>query len=471
MKLPELNPIRGFISFLAKLFEPISHLFLWSSGADLAVLEKVPTEKSKYYGIGGTIVFTALMATFAGGYAFYTAFKNETLAIFFGIFWGALIFNLDRYIVSTFGVGDGKRTISRQELVEGLPRILMAIILGLVISTPLELKIFEREIAVKIEELKFEKNRELQESDSLFWQQRNELQQQITTLNSQLANSIEAEGELQDQRRSTYQSDLDRLRIEESRIESDLTSAKQVESSYWTKYQRAKKDTSLTAYQKGRARQRYVSKRNERVTVENDLDSVQQEIKQLLEYQQSDLAGVRENYDNVRQTTKQRLESLKSQLALMDSQANTRKTTYEQTSQTYDGFAAHLEAMSMVADEHTSVRIAKTMITLLFVFIEIAPILFKMMTERGPYDDVMDQLKYEAKLRQDLKRSELNKDANVELELSTQKAKQKIEVELASNKKLLQYIADAQLELTYEAINSWKEKEAAKVKVNDEGGN
>ncbi|MBK7553426.1 MAG: DUF4407 domain-containing protein [Flavobacteriales bacterium] len=58
------------------LFKPIERLFLWSSGAHLDVLDQVPTEKSKYYGIGGTIVFTALMASFAGGYAFFTAFKD-----------------------------------------------------------------------------------------------------------------------------------------------------------------------------------------------------------------------------------------------------------------------------------------------------------------------------------------------------------------------------------------------------------
>ena len=105
---------------LNKLYQ----LFLWSSGADLDILEQAPTDKNKYYGIGGTIIFTALMATFAGGYAFFTAFKIPVLSVFFGLFWGALIFNLDRYIVSSFGVGDGKRTISKQELMEGAPRLI-----------------------------------------------------------------------------------------------------------------------------------------------------------------------------------------------------------------------------------------------------------------------------------------------------------------------------------------------------------
>ena len=125
--------MKRLIKFIARKLE---NFFLWSSGANLEILNQVPTEKSKYFGIGGTIIFTALMASFAGGYAFFTAFKSTFLSVPFGIFWGCLIFNLDRYIVASFGVGDGKKTISKQELIEGAPRLAMAIVLGFVISTP-----------------------------------------------------------------------------------------------------------------------------------------------------------------------------------------------------------------------------------------------------------------------------------------------------------------------------------------------
>ena len=41
--------------------------------------------------------FTALMAFITSGYALYTVFDNLFTAIFFGLIWGLLIFNLDRY--------------------------------------------------------------------------------------------------------------------------------------------------------------------------------------------------------------------------------------------------------------------------------------------------------------------------------------------------------------------------------------
>lgn len=120
--------------------------FLWiCCGVNRKVLRQCPTDYAKYAGMGGTILFTALMACLSGSYALYTVFESKTTAIAFGIFWGALIFNLDRFIVNTM-YSDGKVTISWREFTSGLPRIIMAIFLGIVISTPLEMKIFEDRI-------------------------------------------------------------------------------------------------------------------------------------------------------------------------------------------------------------------------------------------------------------------------------------------------------------------------------------
>ena len=75
-------------------------------------------------------------------------------SLFFGAFWGLLIFNLDRYIVATIGKGDGTSKITKEEWKIARPRLLMAILLGIVIATPLELKIFEKEIETVVERLK-----------------------------------------------------------------------------------------------------------------------------------------------------------------------------------------------------------------------------------------------------------------------------------------------------------------------------
>lgn len=121
----------------------LQHFFILCSGADAPLLKTCsPGERNKYAGIGATVFFTAVMAFIAAGYALYTVFDNVYTAIFFGLIWGLLIFNLDRFIVSTIK----KQDRFASELLQAAPRIVLAIIIAVVISKPLEMKIFEKEI-------------------------------------------------------------------------------------------------------------------------------------------------------------------------------------------------------------------------------------------------------------------------------------------------------------------------------------
>lgn len=121
----------------------LRRFFILCSGADRDILSDCSEgEQNKYAGIGATVFFTALMAWLASGYALYTVFDSIWAALGFGLIWGLLIFNLDRYIVSTMR----KRDHFGKELLQASPRILLAVIIAVVISKPLEMKIFEKEI-------------------------------------------------------------------------------------------------------------------------------------------------------------------------------------------------------------------------------------------------------------------------------------------------------------------------------------
>lgn len=113
------------------------------SGADTDILKTCSKgEQNKYAGIGATVFFTAVMAFIASAYALFTVFDNIYSSIFFGLIWGLLIFNLDRFIVSTIKKSDSFKS----ELLQATPRIILAVIIAIVISKPLEMKIFEKEI-------------------------------------------------------------------------------------------------------------------------------------------------------------------------------------------------------------------------------------------------------------------------------------------------------------------------------------
>jgi hypothetical protein len=130
--------------------DKVTRFFWFCSGAHVDTLKKYPIEHNKYVGIGATIFFTALFASLSGGYAMYFVFNGDGFAvgfaILFGLLWGTAIFNMDRYIVSSIN----KEGTTNQQILQASPRILLAIMIGIVISRPLELKIFDKEIRQKL---------------------------------------------------------------------------------------------------------------------------------------------------------------------------------------------------------------------------------------------------------------------------------------------------------------------------------
>ena len=157
----------------------LKKFFLLCSGVDQKLIDNCSNgEQNKYVGIGATVFFTAVMATLAASYALYTVFDNIFTSIFFGLIWGLLIFNLDRFIVSTIKKNDSKW----KELLQATPRIILAVIIAMVISKPLELKIFEKEIN---QVLLTEKNQmTLENKDQLAKQ----FEPEIIVLNNGIAN-------------------------------------------------------------------------------------------------------------------------------------------------------------------------------------------------------------------------------------------------------------------------------------------
>ena len=141
--------------------------FLWkAAGGDRYLLERATySDQVKYMCLGGVVFATGAMAALAGGYAFYTIFSPRGSAIedsfswpvciqsiLFGIVWGLIIFNLDRFIVTSTGKGDGTEKITWDELKGAIPRIIMGAIIAITISKPIEIRMFQTEINAKLHE-------------------------------------------------------------------------------------------------------------------------------------------------------------------------------------------------------------------------------------------------------------------------------------------------------------------------------
>jgi hypothetical protein len=84
-----------------------------------------------------------------------------------------------------------------------------------------------------------------------------------------------------------------------------------------------------------------------------------------------------------------------------------------------------------------------------------------MMTERGPYDDIIDRIKHETMVRQLEIQSELNQEINSSLKISEQKSIMKMEKEIQTYEELLNEISKVKKELSIISINKWKEEQLA----------
>ncbi len=162
---------------------------LWKcAGADRYLLERSTySDQIKYMCMGGIVLATGIMAALAGGYAFYTIFEPKgdamqnyiletygagsgyqevthiptvCISILFGLLWGLIIFNIDRFIVASSGKGDGTEAITWSEFKGAIPRIVMGLIIAITISKPLEIRMFKSEIDAELHIAQQEKNAE-----------------------------------------------------------------------------------------------------------------------------------------------------------------------------------------------------------------------------------------------------------------------------------------------------------------------
>jgi hypothetical protein len=124
-----------------------SHFLWWCAGAYQDLLKDCPSEQTKYAGLGGVLLATFVLAALSSGYAIYSVFNDPAWAVAFAIIWGLIIFNFDRFLVTTmrkYGVS------RRKQIWMAVPRLVLALLIGFTIARPLELKIFEKEIDVQV---------------------------------------------------------------------------------------------------------------------------------------------------------------------------------------------------------------------------------------------------------------------------------------------------------------------------------
>ena len=168
---------KSYSPFMEKIMR-----FLWKcGGSDEQILRYAPySDHIKNAGIGGVVLATTVMAALAMGFAMHTIFGDNIKGVHQGnwfvtipisLVWGLIIFNLDRFIVATVK-GDGTEKITMSEWGSMLPRLVMAILIGLTISAPLETYIFQKEITrewkLSMDQLAISKKYEIEQVENQY---------------------------------------------------------------------------------------------------------------------------------------------------------------------------------------------------------------------------------------------------------------------------------------------------------------
>ncbi len=304
-----------------KVKTPKTNFLWWCAGAHQKLLLQFPSEQTKYAGLGGVLLATFVLAALAAGYAVFSVFGNLVWTLVFAVIWGLVIFNFDRFLVATmrkYGVSKSKQVWM------AMPRLLLALLIGLTIARPLELKIFEKEIAVKMEENLHHK---IQRNDSLL----------------QLENKMTIE---------TADAERQRMNLRKLSIEDSLS---RLQSAYV-------QEADGTGGSGRRGIEQLTRLKMEAFN-QASLQLVP-ELKQLVMNMNAQDSILNQSRMGVEQERK----------------------TYAANAASNMGFLEKNKALSDLADEENSVWWTSLLLSMLIILIEIGPILSKLIMPVGPYD-------------------------------------------------------------------------------------
>ena len=371
--------------------------FFWiCSGSSIEILKRCPSEANKFIGIGATVFFTGLLAAISAAYALDTVFDNLAIATIFGLVWGAMIFNLDRYIVSSMKKGNSRW----KEFLMALPRLIFAVLIAVVISKPLELKIFETEIGAELilmEQKLFKEQEDL--VAKRFDSTKIQLNQNIATLKQEIAEK-------------SIQRDALAIIAQQEADGTGGSMRRNLGPIY-----RAKKA---------------------------DADKASRELQDLT---QKNEALIGRFYRELAQTDS----LVAAEISAMGRQR-------------LSGMAARIDALNNLTKKSDAIYWANVFIILLFIAIETAPIFVKLIAERGPYDDRLASHEHAYHVHNRERISNLDQQMKENTTLFNNESDNLIDDHLSVKNQLREKILKAEAEVTDQMIDHWKAAEVGKLK-------
>lgn len=367
-----------------RMFGRLRKLVLVLSGAHEEVLELVPSERARFESLGWAILITSCMAAISMWFALSSALGiNGVAAVPVALFWGLVIMGIDRWLVVSMPIDGGRK------FAMAVPRVLLAILLGTLISTPLVLRIFQSEINAQMATMQ-------QANYSTFLQQQQESQvdKQVTTYDDELqqlntvinSRGAQTGNNAADPELVAYNSQL-------SQLESQLSHWTTLKNQYYNDYTcqlyggaDCPKKGAGPAYRL--SHQNYVTASNEVTSYQAQISHVQAEIQQRDQFLSSTSAS----------SQAQRYQEALTQRPIVQQEYNTAverrnqlQAAYYAQEQAAHGILMRLEALSQLSTGNLTVSVARILLFLLFLVIECLPVTVKLLQRPGQYEAAMQR--------------------------------------------------------------------------------
>lgn len=332
------------------------------AGARTDILAVAPGARSKFVALGGVLLSTGALAVLSMTFAVHMALGVWwPFALLVGLGWGAVVVNLDRMLL----VGMAHDASLKRNLVLAVPRVGLALVLGVVIATPLTLQVFHREIDTEVVALQAEKSDAYQESldaDSRFAglpQLREQVaeQQEIVATGGRSDPGLAVVHDQVAAAQAAHDAAVQTSRELEARAQCELDGTCGTgEAGTGTAYQQARAAADAQAAAVATAR--------------SELDAA--------------LAAASAAEARSAQQAAASLETDQAELTRLTAAQTRLQTAFDATNTGSGGILLRLEALDRLSDTNATLWAAQVMLSLLFMCVEILPVLMKLLLNFSP---------------------------------------------------------------------------------------
>lgn len=423
------------------------------AGARVDVLTQLPGAVPKQAAMGAVLLTTAAFAAISAGYAMaITGIATGIFAVLAGLVWGLAILNLDRMLV----IGLAKETGLGRNLALAAPRVILAVILGVVISTPLMLKIFDSEIEAQMNRNIIAAQEDLRASlnNSTIKQDLDADIEELNRLRTLINNGPTADVS-QNPEVMLAQQAIDDLesRAEPQKAEYDQLRAAAV----------AEEEGSAGTMVRGCAAL-CIEKRR----LADEAESRWQATLGQVQDKETELAAIISNVQVNALDSSERaiadaqtqVPGLQAQVDQLTEQVNSAQSTGRVLEQANAGIIARLKALSDVSAGDSTAGSARWAVAALFMAMELLPVIFKVISNLGTrtkYDEVVDEYENSESERATQSISLGNTKASMRRESDLEADKDRIQKQKELILKINASVAEHQHDVVEEALARWSE--------------